>query len=67
MNYIETTKSPLEIQRATTRKHFDSLDQASSYVISRLEKRRKRIINWSDYITCVSNVETGYNLYIVGV
>ena len=67
MNYIETTKSPLEIQRATTRKHFDSLDQASSYVICKLEKQRKRIINWSDYITCVSNVDTGVNVYIVNL
>ena len=67
MTYITTTKTKSQIESSTTKKHFSTIDAASMFVISKLEKQRRRIINWSDYITCISNVETGVNVYIVNL
>ena len=65
MQYVTTTKPINEI--AITRKHSSKLDIISSYVIRKLEKQRRRLVNWSDYILCITNSDTGDKVYIAEI
>jgi len=67
MTYITTTKTKAQIESSTTKKHFGTLDQASRYVIDKLEKQRRQLVNWSDHVLCVTSTTENKSVYVAQV
>lgn len=64
MIYITTTKTKAQIEASVTKKHFETLDQVSKYVIDKLEKQRRQLVNWSDHVLCVTSTTENKSVYV---